>query len=158
MLARTNVQAVAVSHLYRTGFNYALKEEEHMQQDFLQRQRPIGVTIIAILMGIQGLFLLFLGILALFGIFVPGVGGAFLFLAIITILIGLLILYFASSLWKLRRWAFWATVIIEIINVVEGLVALLSGRGLVNIFGLILSAIILIYFLADSNVRAAFRV
>jgi FtsH-binding integral membrane protein len=134
------------------------QEEEDMQQDLMRRPRPIGVTIIAILMGIQGLFLLFVGIFALFGAFVPGVGGAFVFLAILTLLLGLLILYFASSLWTLKRWAFWATVIIEIINVVEGLVALFSGRGWVNVPGLIISAIILIYFLADSNVRAAFRV
>jgi hypothetical protein len=129
-----------------------------MQQDLMQPQRPLGVTIVAILMGIQGLLLVFVGILAFFGIFVPGVGGVFFVLAIITLLMGLLILYFASSLWTLKRWAFWATVIIEIINVVFGLVALFSGGEKGNIFGLILSAIILIYFLADSHVRAAFRV
>jgi hypothetical protein len=133
------------------------KEKDHMQQDLMRPQRPIGVTIIAIIMFIQGILLLIGGILAFFGIFVPGVGGVFAIVGIITILLGLFILYFASSLWTLRPWAFWATVIIEVINVVFGLIALFSGRELVNIFGLILSAIILIYFLADSNVRAAFR-
>jgi hypothetical protein len=126
-------------------------------QDLMRPQRPLGVTIIAIVVGIQGALLLIGGALALFGIFVPGVGGVFAIIGIITILVGLLLLYFAMSLWTLKPWAFWATVIIEIINVVFGLIALFSSREYVNIFGLILSAIILIYFLADSNVRAAFR-
>ena len=126
-------------------------------QDLMQPQRPLGVTIIAILVGIQGVLLLIGGILAFFGIFIPGVGGVFAVISSITILIAVLILYFAMSLWTLKPWAFWATVIIEIINVVFGLIALFSGREWVNVFGLILSAIILIYFLVSSNVRAAFR-
>ncbi len=130
-----------------------------MQQDLMQPQRPLGVTIIAIIMFIQGILLLIGGILAFFGIFAGGaVGGALATIGIITIVIALIILFFAWALWTLKRWAFWATVIIEIINVVYGLIALFSGRAWVNIFGLILSAIILIYFLADSNVRAAFRI
>ncbi|MCS5716973.1 hypothetical protein N1027_02380 [Herbiconiux sp. CPCC 205763] len=53
--------------------------------------RPGGVTLVAVIVWIQGLLTLIGGIIALIGAFAPGaVGGAFLAVAIISIIIGII--------------------------------------------------------------------
>ncbi len=140
------------------------------------RRRPLGVSIIAILEAIQGIFFLVLGLLALVaviaaasssgtttvngypitGIVVSAVAGV---LAAVFLVVGLVSLLFAWGLWTLRRWAFWATVIIEVISLVNSVFAFTQPNA--NIWsivaGMIIPIVILIYFLADANVRAAFR-
>jgi len=96
------------------------------------RRRPLGVSIIAVLVAIQGIFFLILGILALVAVIVAAnsagttvngyaITGATVsaiagVLAGIFLVVGLVSLLFAWGLWTLKRWAFWATVIIEIIS------------------------------------------
>ncbi len=168
-------------------------------------ERPLGVSIIAVLETLQGIFLLILGVLLLAAVNVvvgrTGVvtangystnslvvliasgswGGGFL-------LLGLGLLLFARYLWKLKRWAFWATVIIEVLLLLGGLWNLVAfpGESLIpyvnslwmvtslvnsvvaftppfaNIWSIIVSMIILpivilLYILADANVRTAFH-
>ena len=144
----------------------------------MSHHRPLGVTIISIVLGIEGIFELLLGILILVGIFTLGheislhghavvgsivdvVGGVLGgVLAAAALLIGIFSLIFASGLWRLKRWAFWLTVILEVISVVRHLIEFTHPvhRTPSIIIGLILPVFILLYFLLDSNVRRAFRV
>jgi hypothetical protein len=58
----------------------------------------------------------------------------------------------------LQRWAFLATVILEGVNLILGIVELTQPHPSLGaiIGGIILPAVILVYFLLDANVRAAF--
>jgi len=139
------------------------------------RRRPLGVSIIAVLVAIQGIFFLILGILALVAVIVAAnsagttvngyaITGATVsaiagVLAGIFLVVGLVSLLFAWGLWTLKRWAFWATVIIEIISLINSVFAFTQPHA--NfwsiVVGMIIPVVILVYFLADANVRAAFR-
>ena len=139
------------------------------------RRRPLGVSIIAVLLAIQGIFFLILGILALVAVIVAAnsagttvngyaITGATVsaiagVLAGIFLVVGLVSLLFAWGLWTLKRWAFWATVIIEIISLINSVFAFTQPHA--NFWsaavGMIIPIVILVYFLADANVRAAFR-
>ncbi len=141
------------------------------------RHRPLGVTIISVVLAIEGIFELLVGILILVGIFTLGheisihghavvgsmvdvVGGVLGgVLAGAALIIGLFSLIFAVGLWTLKRWAFWLTVILEIISIVRHLIEFTHPvHSTVSIvIGLILPVVILLYFLFDRNVRAAFR-
>jgi uncharacterized membrane protein (DUF2068 family) len=121
-------------------------------QNITGRTRPLGITIIAIILGIQGVLSIIAGIILL-----TGSGGTFAVPALITLILGVLYLILAWGLWTLQPWAFWATVVLEVIALINGIVALAQhsvGSGLLNI---VLALVILIYLFADRNVRAAFR-
>ena len=146
-----------------------------MEQSMVRR--PLGVTIISVVLAIEGIFELLVGILILVGIFTLGheisihghavvgsmvdvVGGVLGgVLAGAALIIGLFSLIFAIGLWTLKRWAFWLTVILEIISIVRHLLEFTHPvHSTVSIvIGLILPVVILLYFLFDRNVRAAFR-
>jgi hypothetical protein len=138
-------------------------------QQAISPRRPLGVTIIAILVGIQALLLLFLAIVSLFLVVLPGwtasTGGGPTGARITALVVGLLFLLFgavsfflAYGLWTLKRWAFMWVVIVEGASVIFGLVGLFSSDGNRSIWSFILPIIILLYFLLDRNVRAAFRI
>ena len=138
------------------------------------RQRPLGVTIIAILLGIQGLIELIGGILlvvaanslshrivanghTIIARFVDTFGIA---LGVVGIVVGLITLFFVFSLWTLQRWAFWAVVIIEGLSLLRSIFELVrhTGSTIGVILGMIIPAVVFLYFLLDPNVRRAFRV
>lgn len=75
----------------------------------------------------------------------------------IPLVMGILLFILARGLWTLRPWAYWATLVLEIVNIVfhflgygqtHSLLAILSGG--------IISIIVVIYLLVDRNVRRAF--
>lgn len=138
------------------------------------RQRPLGVTIMSILLGIQGLIELIGGIILVIAAnslshriishghtiiarFVDVFGVT---LGIIGIVVGIITLLFVFGLWTLRRWAFWAVVIIEGLSLLRSIYELIQHTGTTGgvIAGMILPAIIFLYFLLDPNVRRAFRI
>lgn len=138
-------------------------------QQAVSPRRPIGVTIVAVLVGIQALLLLFLGIVSLFLVVLPGwtasTGGGPTGARIVALAVGLLFLllgavsfFLAYGLWTLKRWAFMWVVIVEGASVIFGILGLFSSDGSRSIGGFILPIIILLYFLLDRNVRAAFRI
>ena len=111
-----------------------------------RRSRPLGITIIAIIVAIHGILGIIGGILLLGTI--PGV---------IALILGILELILAWGLWTLQPWAFWATVIIEVITLLDGIFALVRGTAGPGIVTIVIALIVLIYLFADRNVRAAFR-
>src|SRR2546429_9861555 len=99
------------------------------------RRRPLGVSIIAVLVAIQGIFFLILGILALVAVIVAAnsagttVNGYAITGATLSIVagvpaggflgVGLVSLLFACGLWTLQRFAFSATVNIQLISLLN---------------------------------------
>jgi hypothetical protein len=128
------------------------------------RKRPIGVSIIAALVALGGIIALIAAIywffgIGLFGFHLPGsIRGYAILYGTVAALLGLLQLFFAWGLWTLKRWAFWATVILEVLNIAGVLTSWMqrySNFGF-YLFSLVIPVVVLVYFLADRNVRQAF--
>ncbi|TLZ85607.1 MAG: hypothetical protein E6K05_01045 [Methanobacteriota archaeon] len=107
-------------------------------------KRPIGVAIIAVLSFLAGLVEV-LGGAALLGLAAIGatVGAGFLaafagIIGVVLLLVGLVTLAVAIGLWRMRTWAWWIAIIVNIISVVISL-------GTLNYVGLVFPLIILIY-------------
>jgi uncharacterized membrane protein (DUF2068 family) len=112
------------------------------------RSRPLGITIIAIIMAIYGVLGVIGGILLL---------STSVALGVITLVLGLLQLVIAWGLWTLQPWAFWATVILEVLALLNGIFAFTQHNTGTGIGAIVIALIVLIYLFADRNVRAAFR-
>ncbi|HJT58109.1 MAG TPA: hypothetical protein VJ761_16510 [Ktedonobacteraceae bacterium] len=121
-------------------------------QNLTTRSRPLGITIIAIIMAIQGILGIISGIML-----IAGSGGGLFAAGIITLVLGVLYLILAWGLWTLQTWAYWATVVLEIIALLDGIFALGQSGFFSGIVNVVLAIVILIYLFADRNVRAAFR-
>lgn len=145
-----------------------------MQETLPVRHRPIGVSIIAFVETLYAVFEILIGIIAIVGIFAIGhtisahghvttsrvvdtIGGI---LGGASLLIGILTLIFAIGLWLLKRWAFWLTIILQVISLIRHALEFTHPNyntvGIV--IGLVIPVAILLYFLVDANVRRAFRV
>ena len=139
-----------------------------------RKRRPTGVTIMVVLLGIEGLFELLGGILLIVAansisrtiishghkISAHVLDAAGIGLGGVSIVIGIITLLFVFGLWTLRRWAFWAVIIIEGLSLIRSIIELVQHTGNVVgvVIGMIIPAIIIIYFLLDANVRRAFRI
>ncbi len=114
----------------------------------ISRTRPLGITIIAIIVAIYGVIGIISGITLL---------GVSMTSAVITVVLGVLELVLAWGLWTLQKWAFWATVVIEVLALLNGIFAFTQRIIPGCITNIVIALIILIYLFADPNVRAAFR-
>jgi uncharacterized membrane protein (DUF2068 family) len=129
----------------------------------LTRQRPLGITIIAIVLGIIGILTLLAVILGFVGVAVFVNNKVLDAIATIVLVFGAVVaiaeIVVAWGLWTLKVWAYWTAVVVEAIRVVHGLYDwLIAHNPGVSIVSLIIAIVILVYLLADPNVRAAFRV
>ncbi|MBA3750818.1 MAG: hypothetical protein H0X03_08035 [Nitrosopumilus sp.] len=115
----------------------------------MQRNRPLGVTIIAILAVIGGIGSLLSGfaVMAL----IPLLG---LILGGILVIIGLAYFVMAYGLWKGLKWAWAITLILSAIGIIVGLGSIVVGN-VGAIFHVIVNAIV-IYYLYRPNVKAYF--
>lgn len=135
-----------------------------MNNLMMTRRRPIGVSIIAVLVAIGGIITLIGALYLFFGVGVFGfqlsgsLRGFAVWFGILAAVIGLIQLLFAWGLWTLKSWAFWAVVIIEVLNIIQILILWLQHYSNFGSFllSLVIPVIILVYFLADRNVREAF--
>ena len=113
--------------------------------------RPLGVAILAVLVGIFGFLLVLGGALILAGIAaitflgipsgLAGVGG--LTFGIIVLIVGLIILGLALGLWHLRMWALVLTLLFLIFELVS-----FGLAGNIVSFGFFFALILFIYLLA----------
>ena len=111
-------------------------------------RRPLGVTIIAILVAVAGV----VEIISALTTLGPARG-----IAISSLVTGVLYLGLAWGLWTLRFWAFWCTVVVSAIGLAVTFLALVSGKLTVTyVIGFIISAVIFVYLLVDRSIRAAF--
>ncbi len=134
-------------------------------------QRPLGVTILAILAAVAGILAL-CGSLALIGLggVLGGVLGARanagvglfvgalgVILGVVTLVIALLELAFAYGAWNLRPWAWVLGIATEIIAGLFALIRLFDGRGAAGgeVVNIAIAAII-VYYLLTPEVKKAF--
>ena len=112
------------------------------------QKTPLGVTLIAILSGLLGLFLLLaaLAVSTVVAFFFPVTGIATLFLGVMG-LVGLAVAY---GLWKGKSWAWYLSAIFWALSAIAALFGL-------NILGFIIDAAFVFYFL-KSNVQSFFDV
>jgi hypothetical protein len=121
-------------------------------------KRPFGVTLIAILALIGGLFGLCWPTLAFMGsALLPGIFGTIGALAGVFLIIGTILqLIFSYGAFKLRSWAWYLGLIASGITVIGVIINLINGASIFSAFwGSVLSIIIFIYLLTP-NVRNAF--
>lgn len=139
-----------------------------------RRQRPRGVTIMAVLLGIEGLLELIVGIVLIIAanslsrtfvshghrITAHIVDAAGIGLGGVGIAIGVITLLFVFGLWTLRRWAYWAAIIIEGLSLLWSIIGIVRQTSTIggSIASMIIPVIVLVYFLFSPNVRRAFRV
>jgi hypothetical protein len=109
------------------------------------RSRPLGVTILAVLAGINGIVGIVVGIIE--SLIFPPAG-------IIGIVIGLIWLGLAWGLWTGKGWAWIVTVIIAIISIIFNIFGAVTGH-VEQIISLIIAAVML-YYLTRPNVKAYF--
>ena len=138
-----------------------------------RQQRPLGVTILSILIGLQGLGEILIGILAVGALM--AIGHAFRghghtnvataldilgwILGILPLVVGAITLIIAIGLFLLKRWAYWTTVVVSIIFLIRQVYELIQPRETYTlvIIGTIIPVVILLYLLLDPHVRRAFR-
>ena len=99
----------------------------------MQSQRPLGVTILAILTVISGIGFL---------------------VSVILVPLGIAMLVVAYGLWKGKRWAWTITLVLSFIGIALGLASIATGN-IVSIWPVIINAIV-IYYLYRPNVKAFF--
>lgn len=131
----------------------------------LKRSRPLGVTILAVLAGISGIFSLMGGITlmalgpaissAMMQQGAPGMsgffGGMMAILGVVLLLMGILNLVVAWGYWTGQEWAWVLGVILGIIGVIMGIIQITQG----GIIGLVINAVIL-YYLFQPHVKEYF--
>ena len=133
-----------------------------MQQEFTgtMRKRPLGITIIAILLFISAIIEIIGGISSVIGTTPTGTMSDVL-LGWFPLAMGVIELVLAWGLWTLKPWAYWGTLVVEIVNILIHFFGFLglprTHSALAVISGGIVSIIIVIYLLVDRNVRRAFQ-
>ncbi len=126
-------------------------------QNVSTTRRPLGITIISILMFIQAIYEIVSGIFSFFGSVIHNPLSIFL-VDWIPLIVGILLFILAWGLWTLKPWAYWVTLILEIVNIVLHFLGYGQTHSIFAIIsGGIISIIIVIYLLVDGHVRRAFR-
>jgi uncharacterized membrane protein HdeD (DUF308 family) len=108
-----------------------------------QKQRPLGVTIVAILTAIGGLIFLGSGLALL----IVGIG-------VILLALGIAYLVMAYGLWNGRGWAWTITLILSVIGIVVAIASIVAGN-VSAIISIIIHAVV-IYYLYRPTVKAFF--
>lgn len=133
-------------------------------------QRPVGVTILAVLAIIYGIFSLLLALLGLLGasLLAAGVGdvatrysaGTLVYATISDAVLGILYLAFGIGAFRLKGWA-WTTgvaaLVLDVVRTIVGVV--IQGFSAGRIVGpsiTIVIALLVLWYLFRPNVRAAF--
>jgi uncharacterized membrane protein (DUF2068 family) len=114
------------------------------------RQRPIGVTIIAILAILGGIAFLASGLGTL--ILIPLMG---IFIGSGLLILGLAYFLMAYGLWKGKSWAWTLTLILSGIGIIVGIGSIIVGN-IGSIFHIIINAIV-IFYLYRPNVKSFFN-
>jgi len=133
-----------------------------MRQEVIstRRKRPLGITIIAILLFISAVIELIGGITSVISTTPTGTTSTVL-LGWFPLILGVVELVLAWGLWTLKPWAYWGTLLVEILVILIHFFGFLglprTHSALAVISGGIVSIIIVIYLLVDRNVRRAFQ-
>ena len=126
-------------------------------QNVSTTKRPLGITIISIIMFIQAILEIITGFFSFFGSIIHNPLSGLL-VGWIPLISGVLLFILAWGLWTLKGWAYWVTLIFEIVLIVLHFFGFSQAHSFLAIVsGGFISIIIVIYLLVDPNVRRAFR-
>ena len=115
------------------------------------RRRPIGVTILAILIILAGLLFLLISIAALvLGTVI--LGGFGLAIGVVLVILAMLTLAAGFGLLAMRPWAWWLAMIVLVLSLLSQIGSYQLGGG--SLWGIAIPALILVYLIA---VRRYFR-
>lgn len=114
-------------------------------------ERPIGVTLIAILLAVNGVVV----VASALGAFGPAPGGTIS--AVIGVIFGVALIYLAYGLWSLLLWAWWTTVVLEGLNAVFSLFAIFVAPGAVGTWVSLILAAVIVGYLLQPGVRDDFQ-
>ena len=122
--------------------------------------RPTGITILAVLAAIGGVFSI-LGGIALVGLggalATGGLGGMAALVGFLVLILGVLYLVLAYGFWTLQPWAWLLGVGLQAASIVLTLIQLIGGTS--NIVSAVISIAIsaaILYYLYQPHVKAAF--
>jgi len=123
-------------------------------------ERPLGVSVIAILYIIAGILSLIGGILFVFAIqllqfettgmsviFLPLIQIPFSIIGIVYIALSALQLITGIGLLKMKTWAFILAILITLFNTVSSVMTLPAALPTINIIGLIINILIILYLI-----------
>lgn len=129
-------------------------------QNVSTARRPFGITIISILMFISAVIEIIGGLTSVIGNTPTGTASDVL-LGWFPLVLGVVTLILAWGLWTLKPWAYWGTLVVEILNILIHFFGFLglpkTHSALAVVSGGIISIIIVIYLLVDRHVRRAFQ-
>lgn len=108
--------------------------------------RPFGVTLIAILLALDGILAIVQSLLFF------GAPLAF----ILMLVFGLVLLYLAYAMWKLQPWAWIATLVLEGLNALFALITIVSAPGAIGAWISLIIAAVIIFYLTRPEIHAAF--
>jgi uncharacterized membrane protein (DUF2068 family) len=123
-------------------------------------QRPMGVTILAVLAAIGGVLGIFAGMVlvglssAAADLALP-LSGLVAVLGLATLVISVLDLVLAWGLWTLKPWAWMLGIVLEVVGIVLNILEYRSATASSTIIGIVIAGII-IYYLYQPHVRRAF--
>jgi hypothetical protein len=136
------------------------------------RKRPLPVAVLAILFIIQGIVAILAGIFAMINLTsiidtlsIQGHVVTHLVINVISyvlggmsLVLGIALIVLAVGLWRLRRWAFWTTVALLIVNLAIQIALFIRPhtQNAIEIVSLVISALLLLYALLIPKVRRAF--
>jgi len=130
-------------------------------QNVSTARRPFGITILAILMFISAVIEIIGGLTSVIGNTPTGTASDVL-LGWFPLVLGVITLILAWGLWTIKPWAYWGTLVVEIVNILIHFFGFLglpkTHSALAVVSGGIISIIIVIYLLVDRHVRRAFQV
>jgi hypothetical protein len=137
------------------------REEDRMLTDDT-RSRPTGLAVIAVLNGLEGLWLLAvgsmfagLGLIGLFTIDPKAVGGYSVLYGILIAAVGVVHLVVAYALWMFRPWAWLGALLLSVVSILVSLGAYAFTGQAPTLFSLIVPVIVIVYLLRR-DIRAAF--
>lgn len=125
--------------------------------------RPLGITVLAVLSFLGGLFLLLGGLGSLgLGVFLAaaaGVGFLFQILGLLALALGVFELAVGYGFWTLKPWAWTFAFVAFAIGILLDILRFFSwgGYGFSNILISIVLAGIVIYYLNQPTIRQAFK-
>ena len=123
-------------------------------------QRPIGITIISVLMIIGGIILIFTGLTPLFigplisldsssNYSTSALGSLITIGGLVLVALGIASLIVSWGLLKGKEWARTITLIISIIAIIIAIISLASSQDLTHIISIIIYGIIIYYMFTD---------
>ncbi|MEI8333670.1 MAG: hypothetical protein WCH74_07440 [Chloroflexota bacterium] len=128
------------------------------------QQRPTGITILAVLSAIGGVFGIFGGFLVVMGGGILGaatgsasVGGAVVVLGVVTLVLGIVGLALAYGFWTLQPWAWPLGVALEVINIGVAIAQVVTGSSSIPSVAIsVIVAGVILYYLTQPAIKRAF--